>query len=109
MNFKALTNLYNTHGQPRLFRQLFPDMPRRFRRLREGRLQYLQLFRFDRGPGPPTFRTRAAVVRTLVLRLGIPRLRVTVQRVLVLRVVLTRFRILKKAIRGLGIDRVGIL
>lgn len=57
-----LSYLYNSHRQSRLLRQLFPDMSRRFRRLSESRLQYLQLFCFDRRPGTPSLAATTSFV-----------------------------------------------
>lgn len=72
--------LYDSHGQTGLFGELLPDVPRRFRRLRERRLEDLQLLGLDGSPGSPPLGARVSVVRGLVLRLRIPRLRVSVQR-----------------------------
>jgi len=72
--------LYDPHGQAGLLRELFPYVSGGLRRLRESRLQDLQLLGLDCGTRTPPLWPRVAVVRGLVLRLRIPRLRVSVQR-----------------------------
>lgn len=89
------THLYHPHGQSSFLGQLFPYVPGRLRGLREGGLEDLELLGLYRRPRTATLRTGAAVVGTLVLRLGVSGLWVSVEGVLVLGVILARFRILE--------------
>ena len=50
---EPMAYLYDPHGQAGLLRELFSYVPGGFRRLRESRLQDLQLLGLDCGTGTP--------------------------------------------------------